>query len=69
VYLAGGPAKEVDNGMLVFVVFCLDRNSDRSIGKNSTANANNRVKILHKSAKRAVVNNIKGVIAGDNEFN
>jgi hypothetical protein len=69
VYLAGGPAKEFGNGMLVFVVLCLDRKSDRFIGRNSTANANSRVKILHESAKGAIINNIKGVIAGDNELN
>jgi hypothetical protein len=69
VYLAGGPAKEVDNGVLVFVIFCLDRNSDRSIGKDSTANANSRVKILHKFAKRVIINNIEGVIADNDELN
>jgi hypothetical protein len=69
VYLAGGPAKEVDNGVLVFVVFCLNRSSNRSIGRNSTANADNRVKIFHEFAKGVIVNNIKGVVAGDDELN
>jgi hypothetical protein len=55
--------------MLMFVVFCLNRNSDRSIDKNSTANANSRVKILHKFAKRVIINNIKGIIADNNELN
>jgi hypothetical protein len=55
--------------MLVFVVFCLNRSSNCSTDRNSTANADNRVEILHKFAKKVIVNNIKGVIAGDNELN
>jgi hypothetical protein len=62
-YFAGGLAEKIDNNMLVFVIFCLNRNSDRSISKNSTANANNRIKILHESAKKAIINNIKRLIA------
>jgi hypothetical protein len=69
VYFAGGPAKEVDNGVLVFVVFCLNRNSDRSTGRNSTANANSRVKIFHEFAKGVIINNTKGVIANNDELN
>jgi hypothetical protein len=69
VYFAGGFAKEVDNGILMFVVFCLNRDSDYSVNKNSTTNANNRVKIFYKFAKRVIVNNIKGIIAGNNKFN
>jgi hypothetical protein len=69
VYFAGGLAKEVDDGVLVFVVFCLHYSLDRSIGRNSTANADSRVEIPHKSAKGAIINNIKRIIADDNELN
>jgi hypothetical protein len=68
-YLAGGLAKEVDNGLLVFIVLFSDRSSDYAAGRNSTADANNRVKIFHKFAQKAIVNNIKEVIADGNEFN
>jgi hypothetical protein len=68
-YLAGGLAEEVDDGLLMFIVLFSDCNSDYATGRDSTADADSRVEILHKFAQGAIVNNIKGVIAGDNEFN
>jgi hypothetical protein len=67
--LAGGLAEKVDDGLLVFIVLFSDRSSDYAADRNSTADANSRVKIFHKFAQGTIINNIKGIIANDNELN